>query len=76
MSHYLTQKSIAGFENNLIENERSNLTVSKYIHDIESFKTFLDGREITKLLVLEYKTTLANKYAKSSANSMLAAINS
>lgn len=76
MSHYLTQKSIADFENDLIENERSNLTVSKYIHDIESFKTFLDGREITKLLVLEYKTTLANKYAKSSANSMLAAINS
>lgn len=76
MSHYLTQKSIADFENDLKENERSNLTVSKYIHDIESFKTFLDGREITKLLVLEYKTTLANKYAKSSANPMLAAINS
>ena len=76
MSHYLTQKSIADFENDLKENERSNLTVSKYIHDIESFKTFLDGREITKLLVLEYKTTLANKYAKSSANSMLATINS
>lgn len=63
------------FKKYLAENERSNATISKYMHDICCFEAFADGKEITKQLVLDYKNSLNNKYEISSANSMLAAIN-
>ena len=64
------------FTQHLTENERSIATVSKYIHDINCFEIFANDKEITKELVLEYKAFLQNQYEISSANSMIAALNS
>lgn len=64
------------FRRHLIENECCQTTISKYMHDLRCFELFVGERDIDKQLVLEYKQDLINRYEKSSANSMLAALNS
>lgn len=70
----LTEK-IADFKKHLIEQERSRNTIDKYVHDTKVFLEFADKRAINKDLVIEFKSFLGEKYAVSSANSMLAAVN-
>ncbi len=73
----LTQKVLDCFNQHLIENERSNVTIEKYNRDIKKLIVFLDGREVTKELVIAYKKYLIdNRYSENSTNSMLASINS
>lgn len=68
-------KKIAHFKKNLVEQERSPYTVAKYIHDTKVFIEFADGQTINKELVINFKSFLGERYATSSANSMLAAVN-
>lgn len=63
------------FENYLQENERSKATIQKYLYDIRFFAQCAGGNEINKEFVLGYKTELIRKYAVSSANSMIASLN-
>ena len=60
----------------LYESEKSTATIEKYMRDVRCFADFTKGRTINKSLVIEYKTKLGDTYALTSANSMLAAINS
>lgn len=55
--------------------ERSEATVTKYMHDVNCFLRFAEGKNVSKALVLDYKESLRENYAASSANSMLAALN-
>lgn len=71
----ITENQIANFTNYLFENEKSRATIQKYQHDIRHFVDFCGGVGITKDAVLFYKEKLAEKYALTSANSMLAALN-
>lgn len=66
---------IQQFEYHLREDEKSAVTIEKYIRDITAFKRFSGEAEIDKKTVLSYKDWLADKYAATSANSMLAALN-
>ena len=75
MERQLKEEQIQQFESYLFSDERSAATVGKYLHDLRVFYAFMDGKELTKAAVLEYKTNLLVKYALTSANSMLAAIN-
>ena len=75
MKRKLDKEKMQDFIAYLLSEERSTATVRKYLHDIGVFFDFLDGRALTKAEVLEYKSQLLNKYAVTSANSMLAAIN-
>lgn len=68
-------KKISDFRKYLIEQERSPYTIEKYIHDAKVFLEFIDKRTINKELVIDFKTFLGERYATSSANSMLAAVN-
>ena len=70
------KEQIASFEKYLMEQERSENTVKKYIHDVTSFASFLDGEELCKKQVIAYKESLERRYTPSGANSMIAAINS
>lgn len=70
----LTEK-ISDFKKYLIEQERSPYTIAKYIHDAKVFLEFADRRTINKELVVDFKSFLGERYATSSANSMLAAVN-
>lgn len=64
------------FRQFMLEEEKSTATITKYMHDIHYFMEFADGKTLDKALVLEYKGHLSEQYATSSANSMLAALNS
>ena len=72
----LTIDQIQRFEIHLIEEEKSKATIEKYIRDIKTFYEWIGGREIDKLLVLNYKKYLVEKYATASVNSMLSSLNS
>ena len=73
---FLTQEIISDYNENLILEERSSATVEKYIRDVKAFSAFVNGAEITKEVVIEYKKYLQDSYAVRSINSMLASINS
>ena len=70
----LTEK-ISDFKKHLIEQERSRNTIDKYVHDTKVFLEFADKRAMNKELVIDFKSFLGERYAVSSANSMLAAVN-
>ena len=70
------EKRIEEFKTYLREEERSLATVEKYLRDVRCFADFTAGGEITKGTVLNYKNKLLETYAISSANSMIAAVNS
>lgn len=69
-------KRMKAFELYLKDEERSTATIEKYMHDIRCFAEFAGSFEISKQTVLEYKNKLSASYAVSSANSMIAALNS
>ena len=71
----ITNELILGFKNYLIEEEKSQNTIEKYIRDIKFFMTWLYGKEVTKILALEYKKELCDKYAPASVNSIIASLN-
>lgn len=74
--HSLTANHIAQFENHLRQEERAAGTIEKYLRDITCFWVWLDGRSVTKELVVSWKSYLMEKnYAASTVNSMLAAVN-
>ena len=73
----LTAKEIAAFELHLREAEKSEFTISKYLHDCRKFLHYANGRETTKELVIEYKQSLIDSgaYEVGSINSMLTSVN-
>lgn len=73
----LTSEAIKNFEIFLREEEKSENTIQKYLHDIRAFIIFASESEITKETVITYKNKLINEnYAVRSINSMLASLNS
>ena len=71
----ISNDTIISFKKYLLENEKAESTVRKYLHDIECFVEYLAGQNLNKELILNYKGMLEQNYAVRSANSMLAAIN-
>lgn len=71
----ITNELKDGFRTYLVESEKSTATINKYMHDLQYFIQFTTGRSVDKKLVLQYKDHLSEKYARTSANSMLAALN-
>ena len=72
----ITAKAIAEFKEHLILEERSKITVEKYIRDVKAFAKYTQNSAITKETVIAYKKHLQENYAVRSVNSMLASINS
>ena len=71
----ITNSAIWSFEKYLKDDEKSENTVSKYLHDLYYFLDFTQGQAIDKSMMLDYKSLLGEQYAPSSANSMIAAVN-
>ena len=71
----ITAKTIAEFKEHLILEERSTVTVEKYIRDVKAFSTYTQNTAVTKETVIAYKKHLQETYAVRSVNSMLASIN-
>lgn len=72
----ITAKTIAEFKEHLILEERSEITIEKYIRDVKAFALYAENNEIIKETVIVYKKHLQENYAVRSVNSMLASINS
>jgi len=71
----ITSNSINQFKKYLILEEKSNLTVEKYVRDITKFMNWCYDKDITKEVVLEYKQMLIKNYLPASVNSILSSIN-
>ena len=65
------------FRRRLVYEEKSAVTTEKYCRDAAAFCLFVNGRPITKELVIAYKENLIDRgYAVRSINSMIASVNS
>ena len=58
----------------LREQERAPATIQKYLHDLHVFLEYLDGRPLTKAVLIGGKEELTANHAPASVNSMLAAV--
>jgi len=63
------------FKAYLIQEEKSELTVEKYVRDVQRFLLWLGDTELTKSRMLDYKTELVEQYAVASVNSILSSVN-
>lgn len=71
----VSEDAIVLFIRQLQKEEKSELTIQKYMRDIRRFQVFLAGNEIRKDLVIAYKKYLKDNFAVTSVNSMIAAVN-
>lgn len=77
MERMITEMMLDRFIFALKEEEKQRNTIDKYYRDVRNFINFVgENKEITKELVIEYKEYLKENYKISSANSMIAALNS
>lgn len=77
MVRMMTDELLENYKFYLCEQEKSKATIRKYMCDLDKLVKFADGRELTKVLVIEYKEYLREKkdYRTSSINSFLVAAN-
>lgn len=72
----MTEKELRDFKRYLQERENSAATIEKYLRDVRKFMTFVrPGQPADKEKLLAYKEWLMERYAVSSVNSMLVALN-
>ncbi len=73
----LTAKEIEAWGKRLREEEKSEITVEKYLRDGRTFLIYLGGRELSRERATEYKRQLKEKgYAPRSVNGTVASLNS
>lgn len=76
-SRFITTEIIEKFRLYLLDEEKSDNTIEKYLRDVTALANFCKSTAITKEVVIAYKEKLIeNHYSISSINSMLAGINS
>lgn len=73
----ITEERIHQFKRELHRSEKMGNTIAKYMRDIRKFQVYLNGREVTKELAVEYKEYLrcCGKYKISSINTFLVVLN-
>lgn len=75
MERIITSSMIQDFENYLRVDEKSENTIEKYLRDVRAFCRAISMKAITKSIVVEFKASLVERYAVSSANSIIASVN-
>ncbi len=74
---WITEGLIARYARRLHEEEKSGVTIEKYVRDVRTFARYAGTRALTKELTVAYKRDLpAHGYAARSVNSALASLNS
>lgn len=71
----MTYSDIKAFEAYLLREEKSDNTVKKYVRDVKKFFLFLNGRDINKEVLAEFRAGIECRYKTVSANSVIAAVN-
>ncbi|MBE7050823.1 MAG: integrase [Ruminococcaceae bacterium] len=72
----ITENLIWKFQKHLINEEKSNATIDKYLRDVRTFFLWTKGEEIDKQRVLAYKKHISEGFMPSSVNSIISSINS
>ncbi len=73
----ITIDMIEAYHIYLINEEKAQATIDKYLHDVGEFKIWLGEQELCKSAVLAYKSHLCEYYyAPASVNAMLSSLNS
>lgn len=72
----ITTETIKSFNDYLINEEKAQATVNKYLHDVGEFQIWLGEQELCKTAVLAYKSHLCEHYAPASVNAALSSLNS
>lgn len=57
----ITSDLIRNFKEFLLEEEKAEATIEKYVHDVRAFMIWLSNGEVTKTKVLAYKRNLMSK---------------
>ncbi len=71
----LSAEGIDIYMRHLREQERSAATISKYACDLKMVMRHFAGKELTKDALIRWKDGLKEKYAATSVNTMIAALN-
>ena len=71
----ITESEIQAFENSLRRNEKSKATVSKYVRAVRQLSSFLNGKELNREKLLDYREALQGKNKARTVNGALSAIN-
>ena len=71
---FINNAKIQEFEAYLRNEEKSEATIGKYLHDVKCFADYIGASDVCKQSVMEYKQSLGKAYAVTSANSMIAAL--
>ncbi len=71
----ITQEVVMDYKDYLIDGEKGEITIEKYIRDIRVFSEWLKNEELTKSKVLEYKKKLIDEYAPATVNSVISSLN-
>lgn len=75
MANVITAKMENLFCEHLEQDEKRRHTIEKYRRDLRKFIDFINGGEVTKERVINFKEYLVENYALNSVNSILASIN-
>ena len=74
--HEINEQRMERYAQRLRIEEKSRMTIEKYLRDVRQFAHWLNRQEITKERVIDYKQELLRRgYALRSVNSMLASVN-
>lgn len=68
-------RKIKEYEVYLMEQEKSLLTIKKYIQDLKRMYEYFGDKELSKISLIEWKNVLTKSYSSSSVNTILAAAN-
>lgn len=73
----ISEKIMDDYKRYLLEQEKSNATIEKYMRDLKKLKEYAHGRKIDKMLLIKFKEHLKDerKYKTSSINSYIVAAN-
>ena len=71
----LSEKEIRDFETYLFRNEKEAGTIRTYLTVVRQFVRFLDGRELERDLVIDYKAKIISENAPSTVNSKIGPVN-
>lgn len=71
----VTDKMIADFRKHLQDEERAAATIQKYMREVTCLADFLQGGDIQKEKIIEYRKILQEEYKARTVNVKLAALN-
>lgn len=73
--HVISDKTIRQFGDYLMESEKSEATVKKYLREIDALKNYMAGEAVAKGRLLDYRRFLHEKNRAATVNVKLSAIN-